>query len=132
VATANAVIVVPGREPYAGSASGVARLHDDLRARAIDAVHLADARASVAYETASAGGYSRQQPRDVWTYTVRAEPRDTTPFLAQQLAQAATEPESDASEAPPSVRIAARNAYLAARDSTVEFLSPTPLFDLRV
>lgn len=132
MATANAVIVLPGREIYAGNANGVARVRDDLRARAIDAVHLRDAGTAVAYETASANGYNQQPPRDVWTYTVRAEPRDATPFLAQQLAQAATAPESDASEAPPSVRIAARNAYLAARDSTVEFLSPTPLFDLRV
>jgi hypothetical protein len=132
LATANALIISPGREVYTAGATGVARVRDDLRARAIDAVHVRDTRTALAYDATPAGGYDQRPARDVWTYTVRAEPRDAAPFLAQQLAQAAAAPVDNESEAPPSVRIAARNAYLAARDSTVEFLSPTPLFDLRV
>lgn len=131
MATANALIVSPGREAYTAGASGLARVRDDLSARAVDAVYVRDARTALAYET-STSGYDQRPHRDAWSYTVRAEPRDATPFLAQQLAQAAASPDDAESEAPPSVRIAAHNAYLAARDSTVEFLSPTPLLDLSV
>jgi hypothetical protein len=125
-------MISPGREVYTAGATGVARVRDDLRARAIDAVHIRDARTGFADDATSASGYDQQPARDVWTYTVRTEPRNAAPFIAQQLAQAAASPADPDSEAPPSVRIAARDAYLAARDSTVEFLSPTPLFDLRV
>jgi hypothetical protein len=60
---------------------------------------------------------------------------DAIPFLVQRLAQegaASFESTGDEDVALPSVRSAAVAAYGAARDSTVEYLSPTPLFDLRV
>lgn len=60
---------------------------------------------------------------------------DAIPFLVQRLAQegaASFETADDEETALPSVRSAALTAYGAARDSTVEYLSPTPLFDLRV
>lgn len=120
------VIPVPGREAYAASA------RDDLRARAIDAVRRADTESAGAREAASWSDRRQQPPRETWTSVVHAEPRGAIPFLVQQLAQAdAPEQETD-SEAVPSARIAARQAYLTARDSTVEFLSPTPYLDIRV
>lgn len=60
---------------------------------------------------------------------------DAIPFLVQRLAQEGTAPfegSGDEEVALPSVRSTAAAAYGAALDSTVEYLSPTPLFDLRV
>lgn len=134
LATANALIVipVPGRDAHTGVAH-LARARDDLRASAVDAVRLTDARSETAREAARPDDRQQQPPRETWTRVVHPEPRGAIPFLAQQLAQASSPPQhDDESEAVPSVRIAARQAYLAARDSTVEFLSPTPFFDLRV
>jgi len=134
LAAANALIVipVPGRDAYAGTAQ-VARARDDLRAPAVDAIRLADAQSGSTREAAPWSERQQQPPRETWTYVVHGEPRAATPFLAQQLAQAESpQGQDDESEAMPSVRMAARQAYLAARDSTVEFLSPTPFFDLRV
>lgn len=63
------------------------------------------------------------------------ESGDAIPFVVQRLAQEGAvsfEAVGDEETALPSVRSAALEAYGAARDSTVEYLSPTPLFDLRV
>jgi hypothetical protein len=135
LATANALIIVPvpGRDAHAG-VSG-ARPRDVMPAPSIDAVRLAGSPSDSAHKSAPASERRPQPPRESWTRVVHPEPQGTIPFLAQQLAQEGRPPaEADdgETEAMPSVLIAARQAYAAARDSTIEFLSPTPLFDLRV
>jgi hypothetical protein len=133
LAAANALIVipVPGREAYVGGAHA-ARARDDLRAPAVDAVRSAEGREASARPAAGAAERRAEPPRETWTRVVHPEPQGAIPFLAQQLSQTSSPTYDEDNEAPPSIRVAARHAYLAARDSTVEFLSPTPLFDLRV
>jgi hypothetical protein len=128
--TANPPIVslTSGRDAYAG-----ARARDDFRAPSVDAVRLADSHSRYTRGTGQSSDHWQQPPRETWTRVVHPEPHGTIPFLAQQIAQASSSPERDnESEAMPSIRVTARQAYMAARDSTVQFLSPTPLFDLRV
>jgi hypothetical protein len=133
LAAANALIVipVPGRDAHTGVAH-VAHARDDLRAPAINAVRLADGQWEAAREAGLSGERQQQPPRETWIHIVHPEPQGAVPFLAQQIAQGSAPESGDEGEAVPSVRIAARQAYLTARDSTVEFLSPTPFFDLRV
>lgn len=134
MATANALIVIPssGRDAYAGAVPA-ARARDDVRAPSVDAISLADSRSGYARQTAQSDDRWQQPPREARTRVVHPEPQGTIPFLAQQISQASSSPEhDDGSEAMPSVRVAARQAYMTARESTVQFLSPTPLFDLRV
>lgn len=130
-ASAAIVIPVPGRDAYTGGAHA-GRTRDSLRAPSIDAIGLGNARAGAARQSAPSND-RRQQPREIRTGVVHSQPQGAIPFLAQQLAQSVSSQEQDdRSEAMPSVRIAARQAYATARDSTVEFLSPTSAFDLRV
>jgi len=135
LATANALIVVPvpGPDAYAGVLG--ARPRNVVPAPSIDAVRLAGSPSDSARESATASERRPQPPRETWTRVVHPEPQGTIPFLAQQLAQegfSSVETDDGETEAMPSVLVAARQAYAAARDSTIEFLSPTPLFDLRV
>jgi hypothetical protein len=53
-------------------------------------------------------------------------------MIAQQADAGTGDPGDDIGDAAPSVRMSALRAYSVARDSTVEYLSPTPFYDLRV
>jgi hypothetical protein len=144
LATINAPIVVPsgGRDTYAitPNAAGIAHGRDDLRATAIDSVRFVDAQSDAQFDAtqASATASERWQRPDIdatdWTQVVSRRPQQTLPFLTQLLAQQDTAEDAGAQTGQPlpSTRFAARQAYLASRDSTVEYLSPTPLYDLFV
>jgi hypothetical protein len=65
--------------------------------------------------------------------TTFGEPRGSLAFLAQQLAQ--NDPATETpkvTDVAPALRASALRAYGATNDSNIEFLSPTPFYDVRV
>lgn len=140
LAVINAPIIVPatGRDLYAATqtVAVAGRARDDLRTSAIDSVRFVDAQSDTAQSSAQAGDHWQQSTANTatWTQVVSARPQQTLPFLTQLLAQQDTSEEAgnEASQPLPSVRFTARQAYLASRDSTIQYLSPTPLYDLFV
>ena len=143
MATTSPIIVVPtiGRDTYTGTASSgsasaavSSQARADFRAAAVDSVRLADNNTSATHQTRATPDSGQQSQPDSWSPLVYSEPQKTIPFLAQLLSQQGnvTEEEADSEPMPPSVRFTAQQAYTAARDSTVQFLSPSPLYDLFV
>lgn len=143
LATTSAIIVVPtiGRDTYTGTASAGAasaavssHAREDFRAAAVDSVRLTDNNTSAARQTRATPDSGQKPQPDSWSPTAYSEPQKTIPFLAQLLGQQSTvaEDDGDGEPMPPSVRLTARQAYMTARESTVQFLSPTPLYDLFV
>jgi hypothetical protein len=141
LATTSPIIIVPtvGRDTYTGTANAnaanaaVAHAREDFRAAAVDSVRLADNNTSAARQTRATPGSGQQPQPDSWSPLVYAGPQKTIPFLAQLLSQQDTVAEDEGEAGPmPSVRFTAQQAYTAARDSTVQFLSPSPLYDLFV
>jgi hypothetical protein len=143
LATTSPIIVVPtiGRDTYTGTASAnaanaavSAHAREDFRAAAVDSVRLADNNTSAARQTRATPDSGQQPQPDTRAPLVYSEPQKAIPFLAQLLGQQSVvaDDEADSEPMPPSVRFTAQQAYTAARDSTVQFLSPTPLYDLYV
>lgn len=127
---ASTMIIVPGPERAAyGSPRADSRARDDLRASAISGVRAFDARDADPDPSPASHGYDAERlPR--MTY---GESRGPLPFLAQQLAQeSSATPPAGESDIAPALRFSALSAYGTASESTVEFLSPTPLYDFRV
>lgn len=141
MATTSPIIVVPtiGRDTYTGTAhSSVAgaavssHAREDFRAAAVDSVRLTDNNTSATRQSRAVPDSGQQPQPDSRSPFVYSEPQKTIPFLAQLLGQQSTVAEDDGEPMPPSVRFTAQQAYTTARDSTVQFLSPTPLYDLYV
>lgn len=138
----NALTLVPvtGRDTYAvaQNASNVPGAPDDMRAAAVDAVRYADAQSRVARassQTNTDWTDSDTIDAEAWSDVVSSRPQQTLPFMAQLLAQQDTAEQAGGEEAaglPPSVRFTAQQAYLSSRDSTIQYLSPSPLYDLSV
>ena len=143
MATTSPIIIVPtiGRDTYTGTASASAasaavssRAREVFRAAAVDSVRLADNNTSATRQTRATPDSGQQPQPDSWSPPTYSEPQKTIPFLAQLLSQQSTVAgdEGEAEPMPPSVRFTAQQAYTTARDSTVQFLSPSPLYDLFV
>lgn len=138
MATTSAIIVVPtlGRDIYAGAASAAASMQsrEDFRAAAIDAVRLADSSANAARQTQATPDSGQQPQPNSLPPLVYSEPQKTIPFLAQLLGQQSDVAADDNDNEPalPSIRFTAQMAYATARDSTVQYLSPSPAYDLFV
>ncbi|MGE5537504.1 MAG: hypothetical protein ACM30I_02730 [Gemmatimonas sp.] len=139
MASSSIMIVVPAPERAAYGAPRAAETrtrHDDLKTAAANAVRPSSDRPG---ETAASSRKATGHPFETGDGSPRivlAEPKSTLPFLAQVLAQQGSADshgaDVDSPDAPPSVRITALRAYGAARESTVEFLSPTPFYDVRI
>jgi hypothetical protein len=126
VASTTIIIPAPERAAY-GSTRADSRARNDLRTTPVTPLRAPDARDGNSGSTRS--GYDASRP----SQTLFGEPRGTLPFLAQQLAQDDSTPEASADgEVVPAVRFSALRAYSTARESTIEYLSPTPLYDFRV
>ena len=126
---ASTTIIVPGpeRAAHVSAPRADGRARDDLRTAGINASRTPGSRGGQTDASNSAYDVGRL-PRMVF-----GEPRGGLPFLAQQLAQDdSAAPQSTDSAAAPALRFAALRAYSAASESTIEFLSPTQHYDLRV
>ena len=126
------LIPVTGRDNYAATQSGftASGAPDDMRAAAVDAVRFADAQSRVAQTSKQSNtNWDDSDTVDAqpWNEVVSSRPQQTLPFMAQLLAQQNTSEEATA--LPPSVRFTAQQAYISSRDSTVQYLSPSPLYD---
>lgn len=128
-----------GRDVYVNAAldafASVPACDGKLSAKPIEGIRpageRADTAATVARRREGNEAYSDSAP----PFFGNSKSGDVIPFLVQRLAQegaASFESTGDEDAALPSVRSAALTAYGAARDSTVEYFSPSPLFDLRV
>jgi hypothetical protein len=133
LASTTNTVAAPQRAAHVPSPRVDGRVRDDLRSAPANALRSSFADASDQRSADSRVGHASfdltRIPR-----TSFGEPSGTLPFLAQQLAQedtATAAPGSDTSVAT-SVRMSALRAYGAANDSNIEFLSPMPLYDVRV
>lgn len=126
------------REVYASaapSALGAACATDaQLSTKPVEGIRPAGQRAGAMESVPRRAGDSRPRAESDGAFS-GPKSSDVVPFLVQRLAQeggSSFEDDGEEDAALPSVRFAAAAAYGAARDSTVEYLSPTPLFDLQV
>jgi hypothetical protein len=125
---ASTTIIVPGpeRAVHISALRTDGRARDDVRTAAISGARP---------ETRGDDGRASSRQFDLARLPRIAfgEPSGALPFLAQQLAQEEPDapPSSEAGIAP-ALRLSALRAYGTASESTIEFLSPTPLYDFRV
>jgi hypothetical protein len=126
VVSTTIIIPAPDRAAF-GSSRADTRARNDLRTASVTPLRAPDTRDGKSGSTRSGYDASRL------SQTLFGEPRGTLPFLAQQLAQDDPAPEASADEeVVPAVRFSALRAYSTARDSTIEYLSPTPRYDFRI
>jgi len=121
---ASTTIIIPAPERAARIEN---RARTDLRTASVTPLRAAEPRDGSS-GSARSGYDASRLPR-----TLFGEPGGALPFLAQQLAQddSASGASTDGGNVP-AVRFSALRAYGAARESTIEYLSPTPLYDFRV
>jgi hypothetical protein len=137
VASVNALNLVPvtGRDSYAiaQNGSGTSGAQDEIRTTAVDAVRYADAQSRIVQasnQTDADWTDTETVDAESWSEVVSSRPQQTLPFMAQLLAQ--QDSSEQAAGLPPSVRFTAQQAYISSRDSTVQYLSPSPLYDFFV
>jgi hypothetical protein len=115
-------LIVPG--PERAAAYGSTRPDARVRTSAVGATRTLPRDADT---DAGSSGYDASR----LSRTTFGEPQRGLPFLAQQLAQTDA-PSSTESDVAPALRLSALRAYGVAHESTIEFLSPTQHYDVRV